>query len=245
MFNCGWALVCICLVQHMSVCTHVSDAHGPLMMRPHSSAPSRYCARCRLASKEPADFIYNRFNCPGGARLPGPDGSYNPISIFSLDDNQEARSSMCLPCNLARHTCPESYGDQQEWLVCLRVIPHAGGPHRQPCSVRGRSGPSWGHPDSAEACSKRQCWVCHCHRAQQGAPSFALLPPDALRASCLRKIVPPPRCRGCPLCDAVLPCATQCCPGPLADLGACSGILELGQHCGRTPPEHPNARRLA
>jgi len=71
------------------------DGRPHLMLTESHSADSpeeytRYCARCRRDRVEPAQFVYNRFNCGGGHRLPGPDSAYEPIPIFSLDDRQEA-----------------------------------------------------------------------------------------------------------------------------------------------------------
>merc|ERR1711998_196277 len=48
---------------------------------------ARYRARCSRDNVTPAEFVYNRFNCPGGHRLPGADGSFEPIPIFTLDEN--------------------------------------------------------------------------------------------------------------------------------------------------------------
>merc|ERR1711988_687271 len=45
----------------------------------------RYRARCAQDGVTPSEFVYNRFNCPGGHRLPGPDNNYTPIPIFELD----------------------------------------------------------------------------------------------------------------------------------------------------------------
>lgn len=49
----------------------------------------RYCARCQRDNVIPAQFVYNRFNCPGGHKLPGPNNTYEPLPIFALNEMNE------------------------------------------------------------------------------------------------------------------------------------------------------------
>jgi len=51
---------------------------------------TRYRARCAHAGVTPAEFVFNRFNCPGGHRMAGPNGEYAPLAIFTLDQNNQA-----------------------------------------------------------------------------------------------------------------------------------------------------------
>jgi len=71
------------------------DGRPHLMLTEAHSADSpeeyaRYCARCSRDGKTPAQFVYNRFNCSGGHKLPGPNGDYLPMSIFGLNASNEA-----------------------------------------------------------------------------------------------------------------------------------------------------------
>jgi len=86
------------------VCANVGDSPAVLGYdnnRPHevltashsADAPeeyTRYRARCARDNIAPVEFVYNRFNCPGGHRLPGPDGTYEAIPIFTLDESGQA-----------------------------------------------------------------------------------------------------------------------------------------------------------
>ena len=51
---------------------------------------TRYRARCAHAGVTPAEFVFNRFNCPGGHRMAGPNGEYAPLAIFTLYQNNQA-----------------------------------------------------------------------------------------------------------------------------------------------------------
>jgi len=99
------ATVC-CLIDGIHIITaNVGDSPAMLafedgrehvmLTEPHSAdSPeeyTRYCARCHGDGLEPAQFVYNRFNCGGGHKMPGPDGSWSPIPIFELDEKGEAR----------------------------------------------------------------------------------------------------------------------------------------------------------
>lgn len=71
------------------------DGRAHLMLTEGHSADSpeeytRYCARCTRDGKIPAQFVYNRFNCSGGHKLPGPHDDYQPLPIFELNDSNEA-----------------------------------------------------------------------------------------------------------------------------------------------------------
>lgn len=49
---------------------------------------ARYRARCSKLGVKHHEFVYNRFNCPGGPSVPGPDGSFAPLPIFRIENEQ-------------------------------------------------------------------------------------------------------------------------------------------------------------
>merc|ERR1711939_77660 len=72
-----------------------NDGRNYLTLTESHSADSpqeyvRYRARCARDGVTPAKFVYNRFNCQGGHRLPGPNGNFMPIPIFELDECNNA-----------------------------------------------------------------------------------------------------------------------------------------------------------
>jgi len=70
------------------------DGSYEMLSCPHSAdSPeeyARYRQRCKEDKVQPHEFVYNRFNCPGGPRLPGPDDTHKPIPIFELNEHGAA-----------------------------------------------------------------------------------------------------------------------------------------------------------
>jgi len=95
------ATVCMIINRQHCVTLNVGDTPAMLiqedgsfeMLTASHSADSeeeytRYCAHCSKLGVKPASFVYSRFNCDGGPRLPGPDGNFRPIPIFALENER-------------------------------------------------------------------------------------------------------------------------------------------------------------